>query len=82
MSVWPAAAQAGDEGLGLPATEGGVGRQATAAQVGHGHRRLVDEHQARGTGAHAGPALLDPAAPSLTNVGARLLRGHQGFFYM
>lgn len=64
-----------------------LGRQplaarAATAQAGRlgGHRRLVDEHQASRAGPHARPALLDPVTPSLTNVGARLLRGHQGFF--
>ncbi len=78
-------AQGGDEGLGLPVAEGGVGLQAfaphpPAAQGRHVglHPGFVDEHQAR----DGDPALvgLPPLTLAAPRAGARLLLRQQGFF--
>lgn len=81
------AAQAGDEGLGIPMTEGGLGAQALAlgtAPVEPGHlcrgSGLVDEDQPMGLTPHPRLTLVGPLVARLFDVGAILFVGPQSFF--
>ncbi len=76
--------QGGDEGLGLPVAEGGVGLQPTTARTPSsewGHvgldPGLVQKHQP----GRVDPALIRlPARAFTRHVRPRLLLGQQGFF--
>lgn len=83
----PVTAQAGDERLRLPMSEGSLALQAlssetTAPQPGHlrGGSGFVNEDKTMWFKAHAGLALCDPAFPRLANVRPILFAGQQRFF--
>ena len=83
----PVAAQAGDEGLGLPMSERRLGAQplalqAAAAQARHlgGGSGLVDEDQPMRLKPHPRLALGLPFLARLADVGTILLAGQQRFF--
>lgn len=81
------AAKAGDEGLGLPMSERGLGKQslslgAAAAQARHlgGRPGLVQEHQSVRLKPHAGLTRRAPFLPRLLDVGPVVLACPQSFF--
>src|SRR5262249_39205193 len=82
------AAQAGDEGLRLPAAERRVravalalGRPAGALGQSRIRRRLINEDQARQVWVEEGLAPDDPQRALLVYVGALQFTGLKGFFY-
>lgn len=81
------ATQGGDEGLGLPVTEGDSGFEPLsaprpAAQAGHlrRRRRFIDEHEPLGLLPHKGLSTCAPDPAILTDVGACALGRQQRFF--
>jgi len=81
------ASQAGDEGLRLPMSERGFGKEplalrATAAQARHlgGRSGLVQEDEPVGLKPHDRLARRDPFLARLLDVGPIVLAGPQSFF--
>ena len=82
-----AAAQPGDERLGLPMAKGGLGAKALAplaASARPGHlgvgSRFVDEHQPMRLGPHLGLSFSLPRLARLTHVGPIAFAGLKAFF--
>jgi hypothetical protein len=82
-----AAAQPGDESLGLPMAKGGLGAKAfapLAASARPGHlcvgSRFVDEHQPMGLGLHLGLSFSLPCLARLAHVGPIAFAGLKAFF--
>ena len=82
-----AAAQSGDEGLGLPMAEGGLGAKTfalggAAARAGHlrGGSCLVDEDQPLRLEPHLGLPLSHPFLARLAHVGPIAFAGLKAFF--
>jgi len=82
-----AAAQSGDESLGLPMAKGGLGAKAlapVAAPPRTGHLRVgsrfVDEHQPMGLGPHLGLSFSLPRLARLAHVGPIAFAGLKAFF--
>ena len=82
------AAQAGDEGLGVPFAEGGIGHEplspgAAPAQGRHVglHAGLVDKDEPARLAAHEGLTEFDPGAARGPDVRAFFLGGQKRFFY-
>ena len=82
-----AAAQSGDERLGLPMAEGGLGAKAlapVAASARPGHlcvgSRFVDEHQPMRLGPHLGLSFSLPRLARLAHVGPIAFAGLKAFF--
>ena len=81
------AAEARDEGLGVPVAEGGMVDQAFADRGPAGgldkvglEARLVNENQPFQHVGHVRLADVHPVAPPLGHVGAQLFAGEQSFF--
>ena len=82
-----AAAQSGDESLGLPMAKGGLGAKALAlvaasARASHlgGGPRFVDEDQPVRLGPHPGLSFSLPRLARLTHVGPIAFAGLKAFF--
>ena len=82
-----AAAQPGDESLGLPMAEGSFGAKAlapVAASARAGHLRVgsrfVDEHQPMRLGPHLGLSFSLPRLARLAHVGPIAFAGLKAFF--
>ena len=82
-----AAAQSGDESLGLPMAEGGLGREGArpcrsvrAARHFRVGSRLVDEHQPMRLGPHFGLPFSLPFLARLAHVGPIAFAGQKAFF--
>ena len=87
VSAAYAAAQSGDERLGLPMAEGGLGAKAlapVAASARPGHlcvgSRFVDEHQPMRLGPHLGLSFSLPRLARLAHVGPIAFAGLKAFF--
>lgn len=83
-----AAAQGGNEGLGVPVAEGNCAGQPFANRCPtaqprelRARRGLVDEDEAMRHGAHDRLSLADPGGAQLGDVRALAFAGQQGFFY-